>query len=113
MIDSFVREKFDKHVKDSFSKKYLGDSMGDDDRKSAMDMILNHERKHLCVNGLIKEFKDIKMDNLLKNKSNQDARDKLDGLIKDYAIMFIHAALRIKLEEVKGISSLVQGSRND
>jgi hypothetical protein len=86
-----ITETFDNHLKKEFKE-----------HPNILKFLLNHERKQLCINNLMKEFKiaewSIQRYDLLTLSS-------LKMFTVDFANMFAKAAIKLKEEQLMSESS--------
>lgn len=82
MLKKKVTDEFNKEVTRLFSNN-----------PSILKFVLEHERKDLCINNIVKEIK-------LAEEVINISKEHLKMLTKDFAVMFAKAALKLKEEQI-------------
>jgi len=68
-----------------------------------LKFILNHERKHLCINNLVKEI--LHAENKIPRLITQET---IQTISKDFAIMFAKTAIKLKAEQMLSETAIQQ-----
>jgi len=112
MIDSIVSEEFNKEVRDYIERIPIDSEFTGASRGEALKFCLEHERKHLCIQNLKREFKDHNFDKFLMDLHHHEkAKKNIIDLTKDFARAFVVACVRAKNEEIKSIHQKIKEER--